>query len=348
MAAELAPDLFPMVEQVEQFEHRDYLQQPAYAEYMQMDKGLLTTGFRQLEAIYGGLRDEHAPRYLISAGWAAAEAALVGVDQPIAYRLGLMDAATSTWRRAFDNELVVRQYVSGDKLEQEQGHRIALDIAVAPLLRDIVQGNVRPATCRQVFESCLDVANSNVQYLRAMEAAGNEIGYREHLGFGNECNALLAVNRTFSPTWFAMPAPARADSGYHHRDQTHDLLVIRQKFGLIKSAAPVEIKTTAWPFLIDRYKALVLEGRMHLSADDERSPEPTLAAIEATYRGVATDDEQIQADMATEQFASMLHDYCAGPALGGLAARRTLTIFRDSSQVFSRHRYFRDVLAATA
>jgi hypothetical protein len=346
VAAELHPTLSPVIEQVEQFEHRDYLQHPVYAEYMEMDKGLLTSGFRQLEMVYEGLKDEAAPRYLISAGWAAAEAALVGVDQDPEYRLALLDAATDTWRRALDNELVIRQHVSSERVEQEQAHRIALDIAVAPLFRDIVQGNVTPATCRQVFDNCLAVAESNIQYLRAMEEAGNEIGHREHLGFGNECNALLAINRTFSPTWFAVPAPARAGSGYHHRGLTHDLLVVRQRFGLIRSAAPVEIKTTAWPFLVGRYKALIVESRTHLSVEDQRSPEDTLAAIKAVYQGRATDEEQLIADAATEQFAVMLHDYCAGPALGGLAAKQTLTIFRDSAQVFSRHPYYCDPVPA--
>ena len=305
---------------------------------MLMNKVLVgNVGAQQLEEVYGALKDEMAPRYLVVAGWAAAEAALAKTNEDTGQRLALMDAAVNVWRQALDNEIEIREHISNDKMEHSQAHRIALDIAVAPIFRDIIQGDVRRSTCGHVFDNCLAVASSNAAYMKAMKEAGNTQGYIGYRGFGYECNALLAFNRTLSPTWFAVPALARADSGYYHRDQTHDLMVIHQKYGLVKSATPVEIKQKITAREVGRYRALLVEGKMHLSVDGKWSPEHTLDAIAATHRGSYTDEDRQIADNAANQFTMMVRDYYAGTTLGELAGKRTLTIFRDSSQIIERH-----------
>lgn len=53
--------------------------------------------------------------------------------------------------------------------------------------------------------------------------SGERMAADEHMGFGYECNASLAFNSGFSPTWFAIPSMARCNSGREYSEQTHDL-----------------------------------------------------------------------------------------------------------------------------
>src|SRR5207245_1409084 len=95
-------------------------------------------------------------------------------------------------------------------------------------------------------------------------------------------------NMKQSPTWFAIPAMTRSDSGHHHRQQTHDLLVIRQRWGELQNITPVEIKSAANQRDLRRYKALLVRGKLHLSVDGLHKPEEMLDAITAVYEKRAT------------------------------------------------------------
>jgi hypothetical protein len=331
-SATLSPEL---IDEVGQLEHRDYLENPAYAAYMKMNKVLVgVSGARQLEEVYSSLRDEVAPRFLTVAGWAAAEIALVRTDMDEDFRLSYLDAAVDTWIRSLDREIEINPCLPRNKVEPANAYRTALAVAIVPLLQDFVRGDVRKRTCEQVFETSLEVAKANAQRMRQLREADMYEGVRDHSGFGYECNALLAFNRMLSQTWFAIPAIARADTGYHHRNQTHDLMVVHQKYGLLKTVTPVEIKAKAGKKDRRRYRALLVEGKMHLSVDANMGHEHTLDAITAVHEGTADEaDEQI-ADSVTECFKSMVRDYYAGDVLGELAGRRTVTTFHDSSRVF--------------
>jgi len=318
------------------FIHTDLSQNKAFEDYMRMHKVLVGNGgAMRLTSIYERLKEETQPHYLSAAGWAAAEVALVRTDASIGERLSILHDATSMWERALAIQTQKEQL--GEEVEYGYMHRIAIDLAVVPLLSGIITGDVTKDACRKSFEDCLSVARSNMDYLRTAKAKGNVEAVGCHAGVGYECNALLALNRKLSRTWFVIPAMARCDSGYYHRSQTHDLVVIHQKYGAIQSATPVEIKSRASLRDRRRYSALLVRGKMHLSVEGKGKPEYTLDAIGSVYDGVETKEDILIAENATNQFMAMIRDYYAGEVLGAVASKHSVTTFRDNTQVIAHH-----------
>lgn len=308
---------------------------PAYEKYLRMQKILVgRSGAEEVEQIYHGLKHEDLPAYLAAAGSAAIEASLVRSDKPVDVRLGMLRGAAGCFIRAIRNQRAL------DVLQQEpfkdtvMAHRVALDLATLPLLEGIVFGAVRPDTNKQVFEDCLNVAQSNAVQINLAKRAQDKQALSNHVGVGYECNALLAFNRMQSNTWFMIPSLGRADTGYHHRQQTHDMLVVHQKWGEIQSMTPVEIKASASRRDRERYKALLVRGKMHLSVEGRHQPETTLAALSAVYESEANVVEVHDTDTITHNITGMVRDYYAGEKLGDtVASQRSCLNFHDNSIV---------------
>jgi hypothetical protein len=308
-----------------------------YERYLKMHKVFVgNSGAEQLEDIYQGLRGEEMPRYLTTAGWAAVEASLVQSQKSTEQRQRLLDGAVDCWVRALESQKMMNGSGEDYLTEYSQPFRTALDIAVSPLFQDMLYGNVRPETITSVFDDCLNIAQVNSVRTNLMRKQNNFEGVADHTGFGYEVNALLAFNRRFSERWFVIPSMVRSDNGYHHREQTHDLLVVNQNWGELKSLTPLEVKSVASGRDLKRYKALVVRGKMHLSVSGKCRPEETLEAISAWREGSATSDESRITDDITETVVNMIRDYHAGERLGELATG-PLMEFRDSSVVSSKH-----------
>ena len=313
---------------------------PAYEQYLKMHKVFVgKRGAENLETIHSDLASETMPRYLCAAGWAAAEAAIVQKDRPTLDRLQLLDAATECWERAIEvqrkfNELDTNQ---SHLIEHSAPYRMAVDIAVTPLLRGLILGQITDDTCRAVFEDCINIAQANQVQLDLAARSGDTDAENDHLGFAHECNAMLSLNRMNSKSWFAIPAMARSDSGYYYPEQTHDLLVIRRRAGEIQSLVPVEVKAKASLRDRKRYLALLVRGKMHLCVEEMHRPRATLQAIAASYDGTATKHEQTVADTVSHRFMQMLNDYYEGEVLGNKVAGGELTVFHDKTLVAERH-----------
>ena len=329
---------FPTLEEIAEFDPTDFHRNDAYLRYMRMHKVLVgEAGGRQLEQIFYELKDEVLPCDLSAAGWALAEAALVMQGQPTEDRLSKLDQAVDTWRRAYLMQEYIERVAPEDKIEHDKKSRIALDIAIAPLFAGVIGGSVDKEVCESVFLHCLNLAELNVV---AIDLALKEKKYcvaSELTGFAYECNALLGFNRQMSSTWFAVPAMARCDSGFYYRNQTHDLMVIHQNYGTIRHATPVEIKGKPSRRDKGRYDALLVRGKMHLSVEGKYTPDHTLAAIGATYRGDANNMEQEIAANATDRFKAMIRDYYAGAILGETSMKKAVTIFHDKTLVNAKH-----------
>lgn len=309
-----------------------------YERYLRMHKVLVgRRGAEQLEAVHASLSQETLPSYLDVAGWAAAEVALIRSDKPIDERQLLLDSARSCWWRAMD----IQKYLNAAEIEcmteYAFPYRMALDIAVVPLLEGIVRGEVAPEVRESVFQDCLNIAQSNLVRLQLMNMEGNVEGIGEHYGFGYECNAVLGHNRMLDENEFAIPAMARSDSGHYYEDQTHDLLHIRLNDGRIESIIPVEIKSHTSKRDRDRYKALLVRGKIHLSRYGMHQPIDTLHTIGAAYEGVATPEETGIAEEVTDRFKRMIQDYRAGEKLGDVATARSVTAFHDNQVVVANH-----------
>jgi hypothetical protein len=319
-------------------ENLSFSPHPSYEQYLKIHKVFVGSHTAiTLERIHEDLSQESLPRYLSVAGWAAAEAALVQDQIPTKSRLALLDAAIDCWDRGARNQMLLNQSEKTHMIEYSAPYRMALDVAISPLLRGIILGDVTDKIVDDVFEDCLEIANANAEEYRDAFKLRQHDRIAEHSGFGYECNALLAFNRLKIKTWFAIPALARSDSGHHHPEQSHDLSIIRQKWGTIKGVMPVEIKAAANARAKRRYKALLVRGKMHLSVPGKYPPTETLDAINAVHQGVATEEQQELAELASSTFIEMLRDYRSGEVLGGIATERSITTFRDNSVVVSKH-----------
>jgi hypothetical protein len=309
--------------------------EPAYDRYLKMNKTLAEPGnVTDLLRVYDTLKNQTMHRYLTTAGWAAAEAGLMGYQLSTSRRLELIDGANDCWSRAITIHRTINERSRHHLAEPTQPLRLAMDMAVTPLLKGIIESNVTEPTCRQAFENCLAVAKFNRQLCHEARASHDIPTMQDHAGFSYECNALLAINRQLSSTRFAIPALSRSDSGQYLPDQTHDLLAIHQQWGNIRTAIPIEIKGKMSGSDRRRYKALLVGGRTHLQLEGYSADE-TLDLFDTAYREPHNHQANMAANALTGQVVSMIRDYCAGEELA--VAESSATSFRNSRIVRANH-----------
>ncbi|HSX43125.1 MAG TPA: hypothetical protein VLF59_03505 [Candidatus Saccharimonadales bacterium] len=304
--------------------------------YMRMHKVLVgKAGAVQLAEIHHTLKGEFNTERLSVAGWAAIESALMATDIPLEDRLDLFQSGATAWAKAYNHQNATEEYRKS--YDRSASHRIALDMAVLPLFEGIIRGNVNDEAIVKAFDDCLMVAQSNANYLRAARKADDSGAMGSHIGLAYECNTLLAHNRKYSSTWFVVPTMERCDRGTFYRRQTHDLLVINQRYGSILSATPVEVKARGGLADQVRYYALLVQGKMHLSVPGKDRPEYTLHAIEAVIAGTASEYEEAVAEAATQSLTNLIRAYHAGRVLSRAASKRSVTLFRGSEVVREWH-----------
>lgn len=307
---------------------------PDYEAYLKIHKVLVGTATAQkLEKIHLSLRNEKLPRYLSAAGWAAAEAALVQPERSASYRNSLLEDANDCWLRALEQQL---EWNIGDKphlIEYSAPFHFALDIAHLPLLQAMVSGDVTGAVRQDVALDVLNIAEANTIQLQLATNEGIRAGISDHTGVGHECNALLAFHSLDSAGLFAIPSSARADSGHHHPYQTHDILVIQQNWGTIQEMTPVEIKSKASQRDRERYRALLVRGKMHLSITGKYSPDHTLRAFSAFFNDTQTPQDRKITDHARQTMLDLYWLYKKGGRLADFASNDSSCQYRDATSV---------------
>ena len=311
---------------------------PSYAHYLKMHKVMVgQKGAQELEVIHNNLRHEKQPRYLSVAGSAAVEVALVQQQKSSKQRLALIDSARDCWRQAIETQRAFNAAGPEHMVEHSVPYRLALNLAMSSLLEDLVTGYVRRATCKSTFLDCLNVAQASLVQSHLLARDGDMAGAADHVGFGYEANALLAFNRYYAGTRFIIPAFDRADSGHYYGRQTHDLMMVEQSYGTIESATPIEVKSAAGVKDRQRYGALLVRGKMHLSAPNRWVPRYTLEAIAACYDKDANPEEEYIAHSVTGLFRDMVKDYKSGEPLADVVHSRNGTGFRDKTLVVQNY-----------
>jgi hypothetical protein len=302
-----------------------------------MDKGLATADQApRLVHIYEQLAHEEMPRYLEVAGWSAAEAALVGKQYPQLQRLNLLDAAQNCWTRAAQAQHSINERPGQHRLaEYTKPLRMAFNVAMMPLLKSVVGGNVTERECRIAFENAMDIAMHNDWLRNQARERGDIAAMQDYDGFGHECNALLAINRRLSPTRFMIPSLGRSDSGQYLLNQTHDLMFVHQQWGEIRSVTPVEIKGRVSNGDRKRYRALLVRGIMNI-CHNVYSPSEVLGAIRDSYFDSSDETSTLIADSATNEIVAMLRDYCSAEKLR-VGTHETVTKFRNGTRLYEKY-----------
>ena len=320
--------------------HREYLKNEAYHKYLQMHKVFVgESGARKLVEIGDQLSGEELPHYLDAAGWAYAEAGLVLAKESAVSRVELIKAAEECWKQSLQNQ----QYLLDDRApgglyEETGGHRTAMNLAYAPLMKAVAVGNVTTGVRERTFADNLAITQLNNLQLRFATKEHDRDAVAAHVGFAHEANAMLTLLGLNDPRYIPLPSSARADTGYYHQNQTHDITVINQHWGDIKKVIPLEIKAKASARDRERYKALIVRGKMHLSVAGSNDPTRTTEAFSNVYNDIATPEDVHIVDHASSTVLNLLKLYQRG-ASNAVENVTSRTKFHDARYVAPHYRH---------
>ncbi len=317
--------------------HRQYLDNKAYSHYIHIHKVVVgESGANELLEIAKSLETEDLPVYLDAAGWAYAEAALATPQHSTVERVSLIDAAESLWEKSLVHSAAIGEILGGEyRYGDSEGHRTALNLAFAPLMKSIVVGNVRPEIVRKTLIDTAEIAHDSRNSLQRAYSDNDKSAAGYHKGFLFEASALMMLLYMDDSRYVPLPATARSDTGYYHREQTHDISLINQHWGEIRKIIPIEIKSKASQRDKRRYKALIIPGRMRLALDST-DPQDTIDTFYDLVNGRATAQQNAAIEQLSTQLREMLRLYQKGVSAEGLAIH-SLTRFHDSKTVAQQY-----------
>ncbi|MFZ1361241.1 MAG: hypothetical protein WAS27_04440 [Candidatus Saccharimonadales bacterium] len=314
----------------------------AYADYMNIHKVFVGhSGGRRLIEIAKALQHEWLPDYLNAGGWAAAEAGLVCDNLDAVSRIDLLNTAEYCWETALTNQETLRHNTDHSYLNEDTDQfRIALNLAFAPIMKSIIVGDVTRTVRERTFADTLAIAQLNSIQLNLASKEGDIDAVGDHLGLSHECNALLTLLYLNDPNYIPIPSTYRAGSGYEYRSQTHDITVINQHWGTIQRILPAEIKAAASFRDKQRYKALIIRGKMHLAIPGQHHPLTTTDAFAQCFEGNPSDDAQAIVTHATTTVKHLFSLYQKGECPDEFKKIRTNTEFHTTDQLAAIYREF--------
>lgn len=316
------------------FGHRVYLENPDYHRYLRMHKVLVgERGAQELDEIGTRLSDEKLPRYLDAAGWAFAESAIAAENETTVHRVAKITYAEELWQKALQGDREIEAKPGNERfIEEAQSFRLALNLAYAPLMKAIVVGNVTDSVRQRVFQDTLAITQMANVHLNLAKAEGDKGGMGDLFGFIQEGIALMSMLYLNDPRYVPLPSSSKADSGYYHPDQTHDITVINQHWGNIKKILPVEIKSAPTLKEKNRFKALMIRGKMHLIIGDRYSATDTINAFTNVFEHSIDKSSQQIVDHAAMTVRELMTLYQKGDSAEGIASR-SLTHFHRPDEV---------------
>jgi len=315
---------------------------PHYAAYMNMHKVFVgKSGGRTLIEISEGLGGEWLPDYLNAGGWAAAEAGLVCDDLKSSERMQLLDRAERYWQTALTNQQILDDDPTKEHMTDPTDQlRLAINLAFTPIMKAIVAGNVTRKIREQTFADTLAISQLSSAQMNLASTHGHIDTVGDHLGFGHECNALLALLYVNDPNYVPIPSTYRAGSGYEYRSQTHDITVINQHWGTIHRVLPAEIKASASFRDKQRYKALIIRGKMHLTLPGKHQPAETTNAFGRCFEGTASEQDKQVVSHATNTIKELFSLYQKGECPDEFKQIRTQTKFHGTSKLAEKYREY--------
>jgi hypothetical protein len=324
-------------QQIETFlhnpQHSQYLQNEQYHRYLRMHKVALGNGGHEtLLQIAHSLEQEYMPTYIDAAAWSYAELAMFQTSLPQEDRLIFLQKADSLWSSALHRQVQFETTpYSAIFDEHDESYRIATSLAFVPLMESLIHGDVDSATRRAVMKDVSNIALSLSDEVNRMYEAELPTNAKLLSGLQHELNTLLLLLYCDDPKHVPMPATARADSGYYHREQTHDISIINQHWGKIKKVVAVEVKASPTRKDRLRYNALIIRGKMYFTPDG-RDPGKTASAMYAIAHGEADLNEMVLIERLSGELKRMLDFYQKGGTHSGVALN-SLTRFYDRRNV---------------
>ncbi|MBC7459443.1 hypothetical protein H7200_01880 [Candidatus Saccharibacteria bacterium] len=314
--------------------YRQYLANETYDKYLHIHKVQVgDVGADQLISIGDTLSQESLPRYLDAAAWAYTEAALAQKGSAVA-NVALVSKAETLWQQALSTHKGLERGVNASWFDEDHtmNYRIALNLAYTPLIKSLLVGDTAASVRQRAFADTLAIAQLAGVHINLSKKENDYKAVSEYSGFLHECNALLALLYLNDPRYIPIPSSARADTGYYHRDQTHDIMVLNQHWGHIKKIIPIEVKASASLKDRNRYKALIIRGKMHLSVNGTNDARDTLGAFADVFDHSTNKTSQQKVDHAAVTVKELLRLYQLGMSAETVAVN-SLTQFHDSEEV---------------
>lgn len=322
---------------VEDTFHRKYLENDAFHRYLKMHK--VTTGIsgaKELQVLARDLEEEYMPKYKDAAAWAYAEAGLIDTSLSTLERVRLVSKAELLWQDALQTESQLEASEYGAFFDEPVDvYRYALPLVFSPLMKSVIVGNVTSSARNRAFVDTVSFSEEVAREIKQYDAAGN-VNYRNmFIGLAHELNALSTLLYLDDARYIPLPSTARADTGYYHPEQTHDIMVINQHWGAIRKVIPIEIKAKASLRDRRRYKSLIIRGKMHL-ATSGTDPTETTASFSRFVHDTPTLNDLVGLERMSTDIREMLRLYQQGTTPDSLAVH-SLTRFQQSRSLERAH-----------
>ena len=286
---------------------------PSYDDYLRLEKTSIGhEAAEHLRRIGSELGQESLPRYLSAAGWAAAEAAIIAEQHPREWRHSRLAEAKSYWTQAEElQEQINNEGTRPHLLYHSLPFRLRTDQAFLPLFGEMVDESISYGNLEELYVKLLQIGqHAAVRYHLSLQS-GDDEARADFVGFLHEHNALLAIARLRSPTLLAVPSSARADNGHFFPEETHDAQLLHLSWGKILTQIPIEVKAAPSRAQRERYKAVLLRGKMHLTTRVSHSPIDTILSHTREYEGCASAEEVADLKEMTLSIDQLVRDYKA-------------------------------------
>lgn len=317
--------------------HYTYLGNNAFHRYLKMHKVLPgISGAKELQVLGRELEDEYMPTHANAAAWAYAEAGMIDTTLSTVERVQLVSKAEDLWQRAIHTDIRLQASEYGEFFnEPTEAYRHALPLIFSPLMKAVIIGNVTTPLLRQSLADTVSLATGVSGEIQRQ--AHDEDGYvrSTFVGLAHELNALATLLYMEDPRYIPLPSTARADTGYYHREQTHDIMILNQHWGTIRKAIPIEIKAKASSKDRRRYKSLIIRGKMHL-AIESADPIETAASFGRLLDGTPTMQDAVGVERIATDVREMLRLYQQGITPESFALN-SLTKFHRSASLAKAH-----------
>lgn len=269
------------------------LNHPIYDEYARMHKMILdASSAEELERVGDSLSREEQYRFLDTAGSAYVESMLARSQSlPVEEKYRLIDQAEFMFEKSMHNQELLWEHELRER-DSSDIYRSAVWLACMPMLRSFAAGNVTESVIESTLTRLIAIAETSIVQLDIASRDGRSDAVAEHIGLQHEINAMVALMHQKDPRFIAIPSSERAGTGYYHQDQTHDLVLISQHYGQIRNAIPIEIKAAASRRDRDRYRALIIRGKMHLAVDGKYQPRYVTEMFSRNLRDEATKKDE--------------------------------------------------------
>lgn len=311
-----------------------YLTNPSFHHYIKMHKVALgPSGSQELSSLADTLAQENMPRFIDAAASAYAEVGLFNAQLSAVERVKYTQKAEEQWWRASEAwQDISGRDPSGTILDAAEPHRFSLNVALIPMMKSFIAGNVTKDVLHSSLEKTVEIGGRIRQALSRAALEKNMDGVASYVGVLHEINALTSLMYLDDVRYMPLPATARADTGYYHREQTHDISIINHHWGEVRKVIPVEVKSKASLRDKRRYQALILRGKMHLTPHNVYDPRVTNSLYEKVLSGEASLAECATVEQMSTTVRELLRLYQQGVS-AETVAMRSLTKFHDTAIV---------------